>query len=111
MQMSKIIKIKYTKTIFLCFIKKVSFLPKFKSCSIKPLLFKPIFLRIFPFSSVTTEIPELAERISGIPFSTDRKIDAVKCCLGPIKFPNQASFVMFIKSSIFLLLNVWNIAS
>ena len=82
--------------------KKVELSPKPISDCKKPLLFKPSFFIIFPSELVITEMPELADLIRGTPFSTDLKIDAARCCFGPVVLPNHASFVTLINIMIFL---------
>ena len=68
--------------------------------SMYPALPSAIFFKIFPLLSDIIEMPEFADLKSGTPFSTDLKIAAVKCCFGPVVFPNQASFVILISSFI-----------
>ena len=79
---------------FWFFSKNVSLLRKVIFFSMYPFLFKSILFIIFPFKLVMTEIPELDDLINGTPFSTDLKICAARCCLGPVVFPNQASLVI-----------------
>ena len=66
---------------------------------INPCLSKSIFFKIFPLELVKTDIPEFADLSNGTPLSIDLNIDAAKCCLGPIVFPNHASFVMLMIKS------------
>ena len=63
-----------------------------------------IFSKILPLLSTATEIPELADLRKKTDFSTDLKIWAARCCLGPVVFPNQASLVILtIKSCLFFV--------
>ena len=70
-----------------------------------------IFFKILPLLSTATEIPELADLRKKTDFSTDLKIWAARCCLGPVVFPNQASFVILIIIDDSSAPEVWKIAS
>ncbi len=101
-----IIRINIGRIGFLYFVKNVELFPIVNFDSKYPLVLRSSFFKIFPLLSVITEIPEFADLIKGTPFSTDLKIDAVKCCWGPVELPNHASLVILTNRSIFSELKV-----
>ena len=81
---------------FQIFQKKVSLLSNLIVLSIYPEISSSIFSSILPLVFTKADIPEFATLIKTAPFSTERKICAAKCCLGPVVFPNHASLVTLI---------------
>ena len=51
--------------------------------------------KISPIGLIKPEKPLLEDLTRGIPSSIDLKRACVKCCRGPLKFPNHPSLLMF----------------
>ena len=63
--------------------------------SIKPTASYLIFFSISPNGFIIAAIPLFADLTTYFPFSIALNILCVKCCLGPIDFPNQPSSEIF----------------